>query len=52
MKKILAIIILSVIAFVIYNKSKENTENVLKVGTEGAYLPWNGVNASKRSYRL
>ena len=46
MKKILAIIIISVIAFFVYNKSKENTTNVLRVGTEAAYLPWNGLNAS------
>ena len=49
MKKILTIVLLSVIAFFIYNNSKSNTENVLRVGTEGAYLPWNGVNASNQA---
>ena len=45
MKKILAIVVLAVIAFVAFNKSG-TTNNVLRVGTEGGYMPWNGTDAS------
>ncbi len=46
MKKIIAIIALSIVAFVMFKPSSKDMSNVLRVGTEGGYMPWNGKNSS------
>ncbi|MGB1360983.1 MAG: transporter substrate-binding domain-containing protein [Alphaproteobacteria bacterium] len=44
MKKFLIIAIVAIVAIIAFNSKQSN--NTLRVGTEGAYMPWNGVDAN------